>query len=461
MANNPYGLDWLPDLSHRKADVYVALADAIGDDIKRGRLKAGAKLPPQRLLAYTLGLNLGTVHKAYRLATKRGLVSGEVGRGSFVRGDAASNADWPNEDPCSRMIDFCDNFPCPIRKVALVQKQLEVLSKTSNLGQLLQYQQNSAWANHKHIAATWLGRFGVSATPSTTLIANGALHAGFISLLTLCRAGDTVLTEDMTSQAIKGAARRLKLRLKGIKTDDKGIIPEHLDELLRKERVSAVYLVPTLHNPTSTLLPLGRRRKVAAILAHHGVPLIEDDIFAPLLDEVPTPISALIPDLGFYIAGLSKALAPSLRLAFLKVPERHYTDALDCLRLTSWYASPLLMELAGNLITSGDADRLIGEQRREINKRQEAARNAFRGHGLYAAHPCALHGWLKLLDPWRATQFTETLREAGVLVQSAEAFAVERSQAVHAVRLCLGTPGSFTKVTEGLQMISDVLRRRL
>src|ERR1035437_10985880 len=80
MTNNPYKLDWLPDISNPDAERYVAIAEAITEAIRSGRLKTGQRLPPQRLLAYTLGLNPGTVHKAYRLAMKRGRIGGGGGR---------------------------------------------------------------------------------------------------------------------------------------------------------------------------------------------------------------------------------------------------------------------------------------------------------------------------------------------------------------------------------------------
>ncbi|MDR3528219.1 MAG: PLP-dependent aminotransferase family protein [Rhizomicrobium sp.] len=455
MTHNPYRLDWVPDLSARSGDVYQAIADALAEDIKTGRLKPGTRLPPQRLLAYTLDLNPGTVNKAYRLAMQRGLISGEVGRGSFVRG-SASGLSWPNEDPYARAIDFCDNFPCAIKNADLFKKQLTALATTPYFAELLQYQQNSAWPGHQAVAAGWVSRCGVVAEPRHILITSGALHAGFISLMTLCRAGDTILAEEFTSQAVKGAAQRLKLRLHGIKMDRQGIQPDHLESLLKAHKVAAVYLVPTLHNPTATLLSTARRKAVAKLLERHGVPLIEDDVFAPLLDEPSPPISSFLPHGGFYIAGLSKALAPTLRLAFLSVPERHYADAMSNLRITSWLASPLLMELAANLIARGDADKLIKDQRAEIRRRQALAKDLLGGFDL-SAHPNAPHCWLRLPAPWRAAQFKDALAKREVLAEATDSFVVDRANPSHAIRICLGTPPTFERVKEGLHIIRDTL----
>lgn len=459
MTHNPYQLDWIPDLGGREGDVYQAIADVLAEDIKTGRLKPGTRLPPQRLLAYTLDLNPGTVNKAYRLAMRRGLISGEVGRGSFVRGGAGGGFSWPNENPYARAIDFCDNYPCGIKNPGLIAKHLEALTKTHYFGQLLQYQQNSAWDGHQSAAAAWIARFGIAAEPRQVLITSGALHAAFIGLMTVCRAGDTILTEEFTSQAAKGAAQKLKLKHFGIKMDRQGIVPDHLESLLKTHKTAAVYLVPTLHNPTATLLPLSRRKSVAKILERHGVPLIEDDIFAPLLDEPLPPVSSFMPGLSFYIAGLSKALAPTLRLAFMHIPERFYQDALANLRITSWLASPLLMELASTLIARGDADKLIKDQRAEIKRRLTVALDML-GDFDVSHHSNAAHVWLRLPAPWRAAQFKDALARREVVVEATDAFVVDRANPTHAIRICLGTPPSFERVKEGLGIIRDTLAGR-
>src|SRR4051794_21205760 len=91
---------WLPDLSHGSGPLYVRLAERIEESIADGTLPAGAKLPPQRDLAYDIGVTIGTVGRAYALARERGLVSGEVGRGTYVtrRRASAVAAPGPSDD---------------------------------------------------------------------------------------------------------------------------------------------------------------------------------------------------------------------------------------------------------------------------------------------------------------------------------------------------------------------------
>jgi DNA-binding transcriptional regulator YhcF (GntR family) len=82
---------WIPELDRSKP-LYLAIADSIGHAVASGALLKGQRLPPQRDLAWKLGVTLGTVTRAYRQAELRGLLSGEVGRGSFIRTDSTAVA---------------------------------------------------------------------------------------------------------------------------------------------------------------------------------------------------------------------------------------------------------------------------------------------------------------------------------------------------------------------------------
>lgn len=140
MSNNPYKLNWIPNLDNYEGSIHIKIFSALKEDIKSGFLKAGMKLPQQRLLAWTLGFNPGTIHKAYALAAKQGLISGEIGRGSYVKAFNASTDNWPNENPYSRLIDFSDNFPCLIKDEKILKDSLSALGDTPFLSTLFQYQ---------------------------------------------------------------------------------------------------------------------------------------------------------------------------------------------------------------------------------------------------------------------------------------------------------------------------------
>ena len=99
----------LPPREQRSGPIYQAIADAISREIETGRLKPGGRLPTQRVLARQLGVTLTTITRAYVEAQRRGLLSGEVGRGTFVRPSAMEI-----EGPEQGVLDLAVNALMPI-----------------------------------------------------------------------------------------------------------------------------------------------------------------------------------------------------------------------------------------------------------------------------------------------------------------------------------------------------------
>ncbi len=455
--NNKWGISWKPRLDRNSAiPLYLQIAGAMSDDIRSGILKPGNRLPPVRPLSYFLGCNTGTVHKAYLEARRRGYISGEIGRGSFVKASPADpgSAEWPNENPTSRIIDMSDNFPPPQEQIdRILRDEIRTLADLSFLPQLLQYQYNSQAPPHVHSAETFLRTLGCpTGEDRKTLITCGALHAGFISLLAATSPGDLVITEEFTSQAVTGALRKLNLRHKGVPMDRGGIVPEKLREMLQYNKVTAAFFVPDLHNPTTSTLYISRRVEIAEILADAGVYLIEDGVLAPLIAKSRPPLSSLMPELSFFIASLSKIAAPSLRTGYLNMPAALYEKALSAQRITSWMSSPLTSQIAASLTGKGLLKEIISLRRHELEKRQKLACDILQGLDVQT-HPQSPHLWLHLPEPLRAGIFAAELRKKEVSVIPSDHFSVDRGNTVHAVRICLGTPATANLLKEGLEII--------
>jgi DNA-binding transcriptional MocR family regulator len=129
----------------------------------------------------------------------------------------------------------------------------------------------------------------------------------------------------------------------------------------------------------------------------------------------------------------------------------------DSLRATTWAVAPLTAAVASSWIVSGTADAILAERRREARARQTLAREALAGAD-FDAQPEAYYVWLRLPEPWRRDTFAAVLQARGVALTSAEAFAVGRDPAPHAVRLCLGAARSRDTLSRGLGLVADVLR---
>src|SRR6266508_5980969 len=102
---------WLPNLESRRGPKYRAIADAIDEDVQNGALRAGTRLPPHRDLADHLGVTVTTITRAYTEAARRGLISGHVGRGTFIRGQELEDT------PANGSIDLSINILMPDKEV--------------------------------------------------------------------------------------------------------------------------------------------------------------------------------------------------------------------------------------------------------------------------------------------------------------------------------------------------------
>ena len=141
---------WLPDIEHRRGPVYRAIADAIDEDVQKGALRAGVRLPPHRDLADHLGVTVTTVTRAYAEASRRGLTSGHVGRGTYIRGNEPDD-----RVPESAPFDLSINILMPDREVANLQPrvfQRRVLPWTQILG----YVPAKGHVRHRQAMAAWL-----------------------------------------------------------------------------------------------------------------------------------------------------------------------------------------------------------------------------------------------------------------------------------------------------------------
>ncbi len=199
---------WLPDLTDRSGPRYLAIADCLADDVRLGRLAEGERLPTHRDLADSLGLTVGTVSRAYAEAERRGLLHGEVGRGTFVGGMAGG---WELPSPGASdpaVVDLGLNLPLYAQDPDLGDA-LRTLSKRRDLHELLSYQPFAGSDRYRRAGAQWIARHGLDVDPANVIVTGGAQHAIAILLGTLCRAGDVVLTEPLTYPGLKSVARLL------------------------------------------------------------------------------------------------------------------------------------------------------------------------------------------------------------------------------------------------------------
>ncbi|UCF21526.1 MAG: PLP-dependent aminotransferase family protein [Gemmatimonadota bacterium] len=451
---------WAPDITNREGPLYRAIADAIAGALEVGELKPGDGLPTHRALARDLGVTVGTVSRGYAEAERRGLVVGEVGRGTFVRGEEVGGLQAFETGVEDVAVDMGLNFPfVSAEEGQILADTLRALANRPDHTELLTYQRHSGSAFQREAGARLVGRLGLSADSSRVLVTAGAQHALNVIFGTLTRPGDVVLTESLTYPGMKSLAQMLGLGLRGLTMDEQGVVPEAFERACQAEDARALYLIPTLQNPTCSVMPERRRREIAEVADRFGILIVEDDVHGLLVEEAPTPVAAFAPENSCYVASTGKSIAPALRVGYLVAPER-LVDRLDAgVRTTTWMASPLTAEIAALWITQGTVERIVRGKRALARERQQIVREGLASFE-YVSHPEAIHVWLRLPEPWRSADFVEQARQRGVQVTGAESFAVGREAIPHAVRLGIAAPRSHAALRRGLAILREILEGR-
>ena len=407
--------------------------EALAADIAEGRLEEGEKLPPVRILAHRLGLNMGTVYRAYDLAERRGLIAKEIGRGSFVRAADSARA---QADPTDGPLDLSRNEPPVLGLDALLRQTLERLGREADLSGMLEYGSSQGYARHLEYLARFLKNTrACPASPAQLIITGGAQQALTIALGALTSPGDKVVVEALCYPGIRNLARFFGLSLVPVEIDREGLVPDSLTQACGQRDVKAIYCMPHVQNPTTATMSAERRQVIVDIAARHGLMVLEDDV-NPRLESDLAPLCALAPENTVYISSLSKTVAPGLRIGLLHGPKRLYKALLAASQTTSWMAPPLMAELACAWIRDGTVKDLIAQRRRITGDLLDLARTAMAQMPLWC-HPANSHIWIPLPGTWPPDEFAQSALEQGIVVSPSSLFALDPGQAPAGLRLCL------------------------
>ena len=440
----------------KQAPKYLAIALAIEEDVREGTLSPGDRLPPQRELADRMGVTVGTVTRGYAEAERRGLVRGEIGRGTFVASDVATK-DFLSmyDDRDTDFVDLSLVFPLYAEDPDL-RISLRRMSKRSSIERLLQYQLGKGMLKHREAGARWAGKAGLDANVDDVLICSGAQHALTVLLGALFKPGDRLIVEELTYPGIKQLAAMLQIRLEPVVVDEHGIVPEHLEAACAREGVKGLYTIPSVQNPTTATLPEDRRHEIAAVCEKHKILIIEDDCYLMTLEDPPLPLFAYAPDLTFFVSSLSKAVAAGLRTAFLIAPKEYVRRLESAITHTIWMASPILAELAAMWIEDGTAELAMRRKQAEARVRNEIAESCLKGLN-YRAKETGYFIWLELPEPWTSVALEREALARRVGLAMAEQFLVGNTPVPRGTRVSLTAPLSREALSRGLKVIAEIL----
>jgi len=419
---------------------YKQFVDALAADIRSGRLAPGTRLPTHRELARREGLALVTATRVYAELAAMGLVSGETGRGTFVRESALPAGQGIDQQAAGAgVVDLNFNHPALPGQAELLRGALRQLAAAGDLEALLRYQPHGGRAHERAIVARHLARHGLAVPPQQVLLVSGAQHGLAIVAMALLQAGDVVAVDALTYPGFKVLAAAHRLELAPVPAAGAGPDLDALEQLCARRRVRAIYAMPTLHNPLGWVMSAGRRRQLVALARRHGVLLIEDAAYAFLAEDAPPPLAALAPECTVYVSGLSKSVATGLRVGFVAAPPDSVPRLERAIRATTWNTPGVMTAIACGWMQDGTVARLETEKRHDARARQAIATRALAGVQCIR-HPSSYFAWLPLPEEVRADAVAAALLRQGISVSTAAPFAAS-AQVPHALRLALGSVG--------------------
>lgn len=447
---------WLPRLIEGARLKYLGIVEALEADIRSGLVTSGERLPPQRAIAEALDVDITTVTRAFNEARRRGLVEAHAGRGTFASETLGGTR---SAETRPALIDLSMNIPpqpeaVDLRK--LLSQGISGILGGSRGASSLHYHESTGTDLDRHAAAKWLARWVEGVTPDRVVVAGGAQSALFAVCDLLMERGDVMVAGAMTYPGLKAIAAHKGLVLEPLEMDADGIIPESFEKACRVTPPKALYVVPTMDNPTTATLPEGRRRKLAALAQKHGVAIIEDDPYAPLRPERIASMADLAGDITWHIATLSKCVTPALRIAYVAAPNVNMAMRLaGTLRATVLMAPPLGAALASRWIGDGTLEGIASAVRAENVERQTLAASML-GDVAFAADPHGYHLWVRLPDHWRASDFAEQADRTGVAIAPSSAFAIA-PHPPETLRLSLGAAADRDALQQGLELVADLM----
>lgn len=448
---------------------YEALAEDIARSIHDGLLKPGERLPSVRTASVARKLSPSTVFQAYYLLEARGLVESRARSGYYVartatrlppEPEAPSRPDGESRDVdvsalvfevlesamAQDVVPLGSAFASPLlfplervgRAVAAAAVHLDPWSTVDDLTP-------GNTALRRQVALRYLID-GMDVGVDEIVITNGALEALNLCVSAVTRPGDAVLVESPCFYATLQSLERNGLRAIEVPTHPRdGIDLDALDVAIARHAPRACWLMPTFQNPLGCTMPDERKQALVALLSRHGIPLIEDDVYAELhyAGKRALPAKAFDRDgLVMHCSSFSKSLAPGYRIGWVAAGVHAQAVARRKLTTTLNTNVPAQIGLA-HYLERGGFDRHLRRLRRTLSTRQEqyitAIARAF-PRGTRVTRPAGGYFlWIELPPAVDALQLQRQASRLGISIAPGPMFSASRGFG-NCLRLNYGHP---------------------
>ncbi|MEL7830266.1 PLP-dependent aminotransferase family protein [Citromicrobium bathyomarinum] len=432
------------DLPNGAGPAHERLAEAIARSIAEEGLGPEARLPGHREIAKAAGVGIRTVTKAIDLLAERGVLRGEVGRGTFVAGHGATTAR-------DAVIDLTINGPPPVLdRGALQSASEEAVARALRLDHS-GYSDLRGTPEQRQAFADWLARAGVGLSAEEFVLTVGAQHALHLAFDDLREVTKTIATEGATFSGAIAAARQTGMRLLPVASDQDGLIPSDLDRVMSERGCRALYTTPICQNPLGFETSGERRRELLDVCQRHDAFIVEDDIYYPYGTKERITYRELAPERTYFLTSLSKCLTPLVRVGVLAPPAERNTRIARALRATLWGTSPLAIETACALLRDRADIRAIERLLPEAKRRVELTAEIL-GLDDLPMPQGAPHVWLSM-PQIEAERLARRASEEGIRLTPPDATAVGGPQA-DGLRLSVMAPTTLNDLEEALRRIA-------
>jgi 2-aminoadipate transaminase len=454
--------------------LYKQVFEQIAGRIRSGELARGERLPATRELAGQLGLNRTTVSAAYALLEEQGLIAGQVGRGSFVKGEperVESTVNWGNSAPNSSIssafgreeIGFVMSRPSTdLFPLDDFRASCAAVLERKDLAEILQLGSPSGFEPLRRRLLDEAREQGLAAPGDDLIITNGCQQALDLIGRVLVRPGDTVAVEDPVYPGLKNLLLGMGAQLAAIPVGAHGADVAQAERVLR-ERPRFVVVTSNFQNPTGATLPLESRTALLEAARSAGVPVVENDAYGDLrYSGEPLPALKQLDARGgtVLLRSFSKASFPGLRVGWALGPKplidrlRQAKEASDL--HTDQLSQAVLLEFAesGRLDAHRARVREAGTERLAATL---AGCREFLPPGTTWTEPeGGMNVWVRLPAPLDASDLLQRARQEGVAFLPGRYFAVSRPEP-GALRLSFAslTP---EKIREGLAVLGRILK---
>ena len=426
--------------------LHERVATAVEAAIASGQFRPGERLPTHRQLAQQFAVSIGSVTRAIDTLSARGVVRGEIGRGTFVLGQDDADA--------GGVVDLTINAPPPVISLARLNQASMLANRQALALTHGGYVDPSGTERQRSVIADWISRTRTALQAEDILLCNGAQQGLHLAFAVLQPRSDIILTETATFPGALAAAANLGMAMQPVAIDEEGMLPAALEEALQSSGARIIYTTPVCQNPLGFETGPTRRRALAALARQYDAMIIEDDIYGVYAAKGRLTYRELAPERVFYVTSLSKSVTPLVREGVIAPPAELMAAVRKRLRAECWGLPPYIGELAAAMIETGLAAEAGVALRAEALARVTLTQDIL-GLGALPMPKGAPHVWLGM-DPLKAEQFARRASEAGVRITPPSATQVGKAP-VAGVRLCIMAPPVRSILVRGLHVLAAIL----